>query len=103
LLTAAVVFDFYIGGLYMKEHNCIIQDPAGIHARPAGVLAKTAQRYKSEITVTKGEKTASLKKVFALMGLAVKQNEGVTIRFEGQDEDDALAAIKQALQEEKLV
>ena len=41
----------------MKEIKYVVSDPQGIHARPAGVLVKTAAGFKSKITITKGEKS----------------------------------------------
>ena len=40
----------------MKEFTYTITDPAGIHARPAGILVKKAQPYASEITIDKDDK-----------------------------------------------
>ena len=42
----------------MKSFTYVIQDPVGIHARPAGLLAKTAKSFAdTAITLTKGDKT----------------------------------------------
>ena len=42
----------------MKQFTYVIQDPLGIHARPAGLLVKTAKAFSgTEISVTKGDKT----------------------------------------------
>ena len=35
----------------MKEFQYVIKDEAGIHARPAGMLAKEAKNFKSKITL----------------------------------------------------
>ena len=40
-----------------------IKDELGIHARPAGMLAKTAKALDSEITITCGEKSAAATKL----------------------------------------
>ena len=83
----------------MKEFSYRITDAAGIHARPAGMLVKEAKRFVSAITVTKGEKTADVKRLFAVMGLGVKQGEIITVRAEGIDEESAVSAITVFLQE----
>ena len=42
----------------MKSFTYTIVDPVGIHARPAGLLVKTAKAFSgTEISVTKGDKT----------------------------------------------
>lgn len=40
----------------MKEFTYVITDPEGIHARPAGLLVKEANRFKSKITLTRRRK-----------------------------------------------
>ena len=41
----------------MKEFTHVINDPLGLHARPAGLLAKLAKPYADTvITITKGDK-----------------------------------------------
>ena len=41
----------------MKEFSYVIKDEMGIHARPAGLLAKAAKDYVSQITITANGKT----------------------------------------------
>lgn len=45
----------------MRSFVYVITDRVGIHARPAGMLVKEAQQYRSEILVSKGEKEADAK------------------------------------------
>lgn len=79
----------------MKEFSYVINDPLGIHARPAGLLVKKASTFKSNITMLKGEKSADLKRIFGIMGLGVKQGEEITIKITGEDEEEAFAAIEE--------
>jgi phosphocarrier protein len=79
----------------MKQFNYTITDPEGIHARPAGVLVKEAKKYSSAITIEKDGKKANLKTIFAVMGLAAKCGNTVTITVDGDDEDTAAAAIEE--------
>ena len=37
----------------MRSITYVITDRVGIHARPAGIVVKTAQKYQSEILFTK--------------------------------------------------
>ena len=79
----------------MKSFEYTITDPVGIHARPAGNLAKEAKQYESVITITKDGKSAEAKKLMALMALGVKQGDTVTVTAEGADEEAAAAALKE--------
>lgn len=75
----------------MKSFEYTITDEIGIHARPAGILAKKAKEYASKITITKGGKTAEAQKLMAVMSLGVKKGETVTVSAEGEDEEKAAA------------
>lgn len=73
----------------MKTFNYTIKDEIGIHARPAGLLAKKAKEFESTITLEKNGKSVNVTKLMMLMGLGVKCGETVTVTVEGPDEDKA--------------
>lgn len=83
----------------MKQFEYTIQDANGIHARPAGLLVKAAQGFASTIKITRGEKTADLKRLFSVMGMNIKHGETVTITVEGADEETAAPALERFLKE----
>ncbi len=83
----------------MKEFTFNVQDPMGIHARPAGLLVKEAKKFESTVTIAKGDKSTDMKKLLALMGLGIKQGETVTVTVDGPDEDAAAEAIEKFLKE----
>lgn len=79
----------------MKEFNYTIQDPLGIHARPAGLLSKLAKTFDgTTVTVEKDGKVAKASQLMKLMGLGIKQGATVTVKAEGANEDAAIAAIE---------
>ncbi len=73
----------------MKIFEYVITDELGIHARPAGALVKEAKKYRSKITMQKGEKEADISKLMALMSLAVKCGDKIVVKVEGPDEETA--------------
>ena len=84
----------------MKQFEYTIKDPLGIHARPAGMLAKVAKGFgDTVVTVTKGDKTVKAIQLMKLMGLGIKTGETVTIAAEGPDEDAAIEAIRAFFEE----
>jgi len=83
----------------MKEIKYTITDENGIHARPAGILVKKAKEFSSDIKITKVNKSADAKKLFNIMGLAVKQGDEIIITVDGQDEDIACNELEQFLSE----
>ena len=71
----------------MKEFDYTITDPIGIHARPAGMLAKKAAELDSTVTIIKDGKCADTRRLMALMQLGIKQGDTITGRVEGGNED----------------
>ena len=80
----------------MKQFTYTITDPVGIHARPAGLLAKAAKGLDSTVTVIKedGSKSAVATKLMAMMGMGIKQGETVTVTIEGGNEEANAATIE---------
>lgn len=79
----------------MKQFHYTITDALGIHARPAGLLAKTAKSFAdSVITVEKNGTAVRVTQLMKLMGLGVKQGDTVTVTIVGGDEDAAAAAVE---------
>ncbi|MBO5088088.1 MAG: HPr family phosphocarrier protein [Lachnospiraceae bacterium] len=78
----------------MKNFNYTITDEIGIHARPAGLLAKEAKKYSSKITIHAGEKSAEATKLMALMQLGVKCGQTIEVTVEGEDEATAVEEMK---------
>ncbi len=80
----------------MKQFDYTITDPVGIHARPAGQLAKAAKALDSTITISKADgKSAVATKLMALMGLGIKQGDTIHITIEGGDETANAATLEQ--------
>lgn len=79
----------------MMNFTCVINDELGIHARPAGQLAKEAKTFAdSVISITKGDMTVKASQLMKVMGLGVKKGDRVTISVEGGDEAAVLDAMK---------
>lgn len=79
----------------MKQFTYTIQDHVGIHARPAGMLAKEAKALDSVVTVEKADgKSAAATKLMAVMSLGVKCGDTVTVKVEGGDEAANAAAME---------
>lgn len=83
------------GGLYMKKMSYTIKDELGIHARPAGELVKIAKGFNSDVKICIANKEADAKRIFSVMGLAVKQGQKVEIIAEGTDEEKAIEELEE--------
>lgn len=78
----------------MKQFDYTIKDPLGIHARPAGLLAKEAKAFAdTTVTITKNGTTIKASQLMSLMCLGVRHGDVVTIKAEGANEDAAIIAL----------
>ena len=80
----------------MKKEKVILQNETGLHARPAGELAKLASTFKSDVNLTVNGKTISAKSILAIMSLGIKANAKIEIECNGEDEETAMTQIVEA-------
>ena len=78
----------------MKVFTHVINDPMGLHARPAGQLVKACAGFASTVTVTAPTGKADAKRLMAVMRLAAKQGMELTFSVEGADEEKAAAELQ---------
>ncbi len=71
----------------------------GIHARPAGAIAKMAAAYDCEITVSADGRTCSARQMTELMALGTSKGTAVHVRAAGNDAASALSALKAYMEE----
>lgn len=83
----------------MKNFSYVITDEQGIHARPAGLLVKSATAFESKITIIKAGKDVDAKRILAVMSLGAKKGDEVSITAEGSDEVAAIETLKKFFQE----
>ena len=76
-----------------------VNDENGLHARPAGLLVKEAMKCKSAVTLKKGGKSGDAKKIFNVMGLAVKHGDVVTVEVDGITEQEDADCLKKYIEE----
>jgi phosphocarrier protein len=78
----------------MLTKDLLIINRLGLHARAAAKLAKTAAQFGAKITVQFGSNKADAKSVMSLMLLAATKGSTLTFAVEGRDEDAAISAIE---------
>jgi phosphocarrier protein len=79
----------------MKEKSVIVQNRAGIHARPAALLVQTASRFKASIVLEKNNERVNGKSIMGVITLGAVFDTKIRIVADGKDEDDAVNAIAQ--------
>jgi phosphocarrier protein len=65
----------------------VVINDKGIHARPGGVLVKTASKYESDVRIynESNSREANVKSIMGL--LTIEAAEGNTVRFEARGRD----------------
>ena len=75
----------------MVSQKIRINNPTGLHLRPAGILCKEALRFQSSVKFQYKNSTANAKSVLSVLGACVKCGDEIDLIGEGPDEDEALA------------
>jgi phosphocarrier protein len=81
------------------EREIQVTNKLGLHARPAAMLVQTASRFKSEIWLKKEDIEANAKSILSVMMLAAEVGSRVTIKAEGEDEEQAIETLAKIFQE----
>lgn len=79
----------------MTEKYLTVLNRAGIHARPAALIAQTANKFASEITLEKDSAAVNAKSIMGVITMAAGYNTQLVLRAEGADEKQAVEAIVQ--------
>ena len=87
----------------MVSFDYLIHDAMGLPARPVGLVVKAVKPYQdSQITITHNGRQADAKRMFAVMGLQVKQGETITVSVQGGDEQKIADQIRGIFEAEQL-
>lgn len=71
-----------------------VSNKLGIHARPAALFVKTANRFSCDIFVEKDGEKVNGKSIMGLMMLAAGPGSKLTVSAQGQDASAALTEIE---------
>ena len=77
----------------------LIQNDIGIHSRPAAAFVKTANKYRSDISVTYGDKWADGKSILGLLVLEVLTGTSIVVEIVGEDAEAAADAIQKLIED----
>ena len=77
----------------MPEKTVIVNHKVGLHARPAAVFVQAAAKFSSAISVSCEDRTANAKSILNVLTLGAHQGAEITIVAEGEDAEEALAAL----------
>jgi phosphocarrier protein HPr len=77
----------------MTKHF-LVSNKLGIHARPAALFVKTANRFDCDIFVEKDGEKVNGKSIMGLMMLAAGPGSKLTVHAQGREASQALAEIE---------
>jgi phosphocarrier protein len=75
------------------EREAKVVNPLGMHARPAAELVKVANRFKSAVEVRKDDVAVNAKSILGVMTLAAECGSSLFIKADGEDAEEAVAAL----------
>src|SRR6187401_1717827 len=76
------------------KKELVVSNKLGIHARPAALFVKTANRFDCEIFVEKDGEKVNGKSIMGLMMLAAGPGSKLTVHAQGREASQALAEIE---------
>ena len=77
----------------MIEKLLTVKNRAGIHARPAAIIAQTANKFACEVTLSRDDTTVNAKSIMGVITMAAGYNTVLTLKTEGDDEKEAAETI----------
>ncbi len=78
----------------MVSDEFVVLNRAGVHARPAAAIAKTAQKFSSDIRLSLGTMTINAKSIMGIITLGAIYKTTIKCICTGDDEEEALKAIE---------
>ena len=79
----------------MVTKKIIVQNRAGIHARPSSLIVQTASKFQSNIMFERENITVNAKSIMGVMTMAAGYQTELTVSADGVDEAEAIAALEQ--------
>lgn len=76
-----------------------IVNKLGLHARASAKLTQTASRFESEVWLSRNGRRVNAKSIMGVMMLAAGRGTRIGIETEGPDEEDAMAALVQLIED----
>jgi phosphocarrier protein HPr len=75
------------------SRTVLVINPQGVHARPADLIVKAANRFASNVEIIKGHERVDAKSILAIFTLAALPGTELVIEADGPDAAEAVAAL----------
>ncbi|BDV43483.1 phosphocarrier protein HPr [Geotalea uraniireducens] len=81
----------------MLVREFTIVNKLGLHARASALLVKTTSRFGSEIKIAREGVEVNGKSIMGIMMLAAAMGTVITVKVDGEDETEAMAALEEII------
>ncbi len=82
-------------GIVLIEKSVTITNKYGLHARPAMQFVEIAGRFRADVRLVRGEKSADAKSIMEVLMLAAENGADLLIKAEGEDARQAVEALSE--------
>jgi catabolite repression HPr-like protein len=84
----------------MVEKKVEVKLRTGLQARPAALFVQEATRFSADVFIEKDGKKVNAKSIMGLMSLAINSGADITLIADGSDEQEALEALTEYVQQD---
>jgi phosphocarrier protein HPr len=75
------------------SRTVVVINPQGLHARPADLIVKTANRFQSNVEIVKGQERVDAKSMLAIFTLAALPGTELVVEADGPDAAEAIESL----------
>ncbi len=83
----------------MVRQKVTINNPTGLHLRPAGIFCNVANEYDCRVLFEYQNTSANAKSVLSVLGACIKSGDEIVLICDGPDEEKALKAMVKAVED----
>ncbi|MFH0827755.1 MAG: HPr family phosphocarrier protein [Candidatus Omnitrophota bacterium] len=77
-----------------------VKNKQGLHARPAALFVQVANRFESNITVSRDQEKVNGKSIMGILMLGAEQGSEIILEVDGKDADSALVELERIVDKE---
>jgi phosphocarrier protein HPr len=82
-------------GIVLIEKSVTITNKYGLHARPAMQFVEIAGRFRADVRLVRGDKSADAKSIMEVLMLAAENGADLLIKADGEDARQAIDALSE--------
>jgi len=88
--------------MFTVKKKLTVKNKQGLHARPAAMFVQIANRFESNITVSRDDEKVNGKSIMGILMLGAEHGSQIVLEAEGKDAEAALAELEKVLAREDM-